>query len=190
MLCISWVCAQTILDKKEIQVKLDEVQQHIAAENYEVAMNIIKSPTEVIDFENVPKKYIEIYNSAKSLLTAKEKDFNATQLLVDNYEKKYDAQDFCKAIEFLNLEFTKTNSFEYTQRMVQSLRPKYERAKTKCDGSTDQIKEWKAIYNQGNYEELFYLIDLDKTEQQFMYNDDFKRLLDVKGKHDDSENSL
>ena len=62
----------TVLSKKETENRLEEIQSQIDGKEFEMAMELLKSKTEVLLEENVPKKAQELYDQIKATLKEKE----------------------------------------------------------------------------------------------------------------------
>ena len=172
-LLTSVVCGQAVeLNKKEIDTRLTEIQQKIDGKEYESAMELFNSKTQVISEDNVGKKSLEAYQQIKAFLKEKENLFTKTKAQVEEYEQLYRDQEYCEALGLLGLQLTKENAFEETIDRVSFRKPKYLAVKEKCESYKRDIQRWKKEYNAQNYEWLYSRIDISSSDQNYLFKED------------------
>lgn len=115
--------AQTILKKKEVSVKLNEIENEINNKNFEKALNIFQSKNEIILEQNVRKKNREQYEQISLILSDKEKLMIKNKNKVELYIKDYENNKLCDASLLLSLNLTTENSFLETQKQYENLKP-------------------------------------------------------------------
>jgi len=174
--------AQTILKKKEVKEKLILISDEIDKKNYEIAMNILFSKEEVILSENIKRKYKEKYNNLNKILKTKKIEFDNKKGKVSSLLKDYKSFNFDKAFELIEMPLTKENSYIETQKVVDNILPQLKKGQKICEENKKNILKWKQNFQNHEYENLFFLFILKKSETDCFYDTDFIELEKLQNK--------
>lgn len=167
---------QTILKKKEVQSKLEIISSEIEKRNFENAINIFFSKTEIIQKENVSKKMIDKYNSIEITLTQKKTEFDKNKIEVEKYKKYYESKEYCKSTELLSLNLTNENSYKESQQIQAQQNSKLIEAKQKCETNNEKLTEWEAKYKSNDFEHIYPIFDISYSEKNYYSSTDIERL--------------
>jgi len=167
---------QTILKKKDLIARLDQISTDIQNKDFEKAMLLFDSKQEIISEENVPKKALDQYKTIKTVLDQKKTEFNSNREKINAYQKQYNSMDYCSAIDLLGLSLTKENSYKETQDVQSKLTSSLKEAKQKCEDNGNKLQQWKKDYNNQEYEKLYQLLEISSYEKKYFYGKDLSEL--------------
>lgn len=176
LLTISVSYGQSILKKKEVKERLDQISTDIQNKDFEKAMTLFDSKQEIISEENVPKKLFDKYKTIKTTVEQKKKEFDTNREKVNAYQKQYNSKDYCFAVDLLDLSLTKENSYQETQDIQTKLTSSLKQAKQKCEDNSIKLIQWKKDYQNQEYEKLHKLKDISQSDKNYYYESDLKQL--------------
>lgn len=177
--CNTNLTGQTILKKKEVSEKLDQIKTEIDENNYETALNIFFNKENVILAKNVKRKETEKYNEIKSTLENKKKEFEKTIDKMESLITAYNSKDFDKAAELLDIKISNENSYKKTQDKLKEILPKIKKAKNSCDENKANLSKWKQSYKNQEYENIYKILDYSNTFSNCFYNNDLLELKEL-----------
>lgn len=157
--------AQRILKKKEVMMKLNKIQSEISKENFESAITIMNSKSEIILEKNVRKKYLKTFKIISSLLIVKEGLMKQNKNNVLIYKQYYDNNHLCEATKLLSLELSKGNSFIETQGLFQELKPLLLPIKLLCDENESKVSSCKKDYDNSKYCDALKCFEIELNHQ-------------------------
>jgi hypothetical protein len=171
--------AQTILKKKEIAAKLEEVENEIKNKDFEKALNIFQSKNEVILKQNVRKKNIEQFEDISMLLSNKKKLFIKNEKKVEQYIKYYNNNKLCDACLLLSLNLTIENSFLKTRKEFDNLKPILSDIFPLCIKNEKLVSACNQDYNAYKYCDAVSCINMEINSRNAYSRtiSDFKNLL-------------
>ena len=178
ILCFTFCAnAQNILKGKKLKNQIQKIDSLIQVKQYERAINILENQENVILEENIPKKMLDLLINDKRVLAEKKEIFNKNKDVVLNLKSNYDTKKFCEAIKLLDLDLNYENCFADIIQVKSNLVNDLIIAKAKCIENSQKNDLWEKMLRQGEYEELYGLLDMQESEKNyFSYNNDQFRL--------------
>jgi len=176
ILISQFAIGQTILKKKDVQLKLEIISSEIEKKNFENAMNIFFSKTEIIQKENVSKKMLDKYNLIESTLSQKKDEFDKAKIEVEKYKKYYESNEYCKSTGLLTLNLTNENSYKESQKIQAQFKSKLLEAKQKCETNSEKLIEWEISFKTNEFEQIYHILEIGNSEKNYYTLEDKERL--------------
>ena len=156
---------QRTLKKREVLKKLDEIENEINNKNYEKALNIFQSKSEIILEENVGENHLERFKNISSVLSEKEELMKINKSTVEFYKNYYDDERLCDATLLLSVELSKENSFIETQNIFEELKSKLLEIKPLCEENENKVSSCQQDYDNNKCCDAVRCIDLKLNPQ-------------------------
>jgi hypothetical protein len=166
---------QIILKKKDLQVQIDIISKEIDNENYEKAMAIFYSPSEILRKDNVSKKMLDQFNKIEYTLGEKKEEFDKIKFEVEKYKKMYESKEYCNSIKLLSMDLSNKNSYTESQKIKTQLFPKLLEAKQNCQSNREMLLEWELKFNSNEYEQIFYIFGINDSVKNYYFPSDRER---------------
>ncbi len=176
------VKGQEVLNKKDVAIRIDQISALIKNKEFEEAMLLFNSKTEIIVVDNVRKNLREDFYSIKTTLDQKENEFKKNEEKVAAFQNQYESGDYCSAISLLDLNLTKENSFQSTQNIKTKLYNTLLDARIKCNDFDKNITQWNQDYKNQDYEKIFPIYKMSDEELKYLSKQNTPTFNDLKSK--------